>query len=213
MSGKDEAWSRGSGNAFWTEGSWKVWGTKEQWKSIWKQITCFWRKIVNFKSFVVSAKFISAWVKTVYTLSRNVRRKLSSLFSAMVCHRTWDSFYSFTAPVLVAACRIVHLCYDMWDLFVVACGIQFPDQGSNLQPLHWEHRVLATGPPAKSPDMGDCKWKLIFLCSFFKAFILPYSFLYILPSLILCWIYYSVKTKPFPWSVRPYNLVLRNERI
>ena len=26
---------------------------------------------------------------------------------------------------------------------------QFPDQGLNLDPLHWEYRVLATGPPGK----------------------------------------------------------------
>ena len=32
------------------------------------------------------------------------------------------------------------------DLFVAACGIQFPDQGSNTSSLHWEHKVLATGP-------------------------------------------------------------------
>ena len=31
-----------------------------------------------------------------------------------------------------------------------ACGIQFPDQGSNPAPLHWERRVLTTGPPGKS---------------------------------------------------------------
>ena len=35
-------------------------------------------------------------------------------------------------------------------LLVAACGIQFPDLGSNLGPLHWEHRVLATGPSGKS---------------------------------------------------------------
>ena len=29
----------------------------------------------------------------------------------------------------------------------MACGILFPDQGSNLGSLHWEHRVLASGPP------------------------------------------------------------------
>ena len=33
---------------------------------------------------------------------------------------------------------------------VAACGIYFPNQGSNPGPLHWEHRVLATGPPGKS---------------------------------------------------------------
>ena len=33
------------------------------------------------------------------------------------------------------------------------CGLwdQFPDQGSNMGPLHWEHRVLDTGPTGKSP--------------------------------------------------------------
>ena len=36
---------------------------------------------------------------------------------------------------------------------VVACGIYsyFPDPGSNLEPLHWEHGVLATEPPGESP--------------------------------------------------------------
>ena len=34
---------------------------------------------------------------------------------------------------------------------VVACGIKFPDQGSNLGSLHWDYEFLATGPPGKSP--------------------------------------------------------------
>ena len=38
------------------------------------------------------------------------------------------------AGSLVAAC----------ELLVMAYGIQFPDQGSNPDPLHWERRVLAT---------------------------------------------------------------------
>ena len=34
---------------------------------------------------------------------------------------------------------------------VVAWGeSQFPGQGLNLGPLHWERGVLATGPPGKS---------------------------------------------------------------
>ena len=37
-----------------------------------------------------------------------------------------------------------------WVL-VAVCGIYFPDQGSNLGPLHWEHGVLATRSPEKSP--------------------------------------------------------------
>ena len=46
--------------------------------------------------------------------------------------------------VLVATCAI---------FLVAACGIQFPDQGQNLGPLHWEHKVLATGPLGKSPKI------------------------------------------------------------
>ena len=30
-----------------------------------------------------------------------------------------------------------------------ACGTQFPNQGLNLGPLHWEHGLLPTGPPEK----------------------------------------------------------------
>ena len=39
----------------------------------------------------------------------------------------------------------------MQDLYL-CCGawILFPNQESNLGPLHWEHEVLATGPPGKS---------------------------------------------------------------
>ena len=40
-----------------------------------------------------------------------------------------------------------------WVL-AVACTILFPDQGSNLGLLHWEPRVLATGPLGKSPEKG-----------------------------------------------------------
>ena len=36
-------------------------------------------------------------------------------------------------------------------MLVAAHGVYFPDQGSNLGPLHWEPKVLATGPPGKSP--------------------------------------------------------------
>jgi len=32
----------------------------------------------------------------------------------------------------------------------VACGLWIPDQESNSGLLHWEHGVVATGPPGKS---------------------------------------------------------------
>ena len=36
------------------------------------------------------------------------------------------------------------------ELKIAACGIEFPEQGSHPDPLHWEHEVAATGPPGKS---------------------------------------------------------------
>ena len=53
------------------------------------------------------------------------------------------------------------------DLPVVVCGIQFPDQGSKLGPLCWEHRVLAIGSPGKfmfprllnSPGLNPEPWQ------------------------------------------------------
>ena len=50
-------------------------------------------------------------------------------------------------------------------LLVVACGIQFPNQGLNLGPLHWDPGVLAMGPPGKSPTLvlvSSLLFKLIF---------------------------------------------------
>ena len=38
---------------------------------------------------------------------------------------------------------------SMHDL-IFACGIKFPDQESNLGPLHSEHEVLTSGPPGKA---------------------------------------------------------------
>ena len=52
--------------------------------------------------------------------------------------------------VLIAACGIFSLHCSIQDFLVAACGIQFPDQGLNRGPLHYECRVLAAGPPGKS---------------------------------------------------------------
>ena len=61
-------------------------------------------------------------------------------------HGTWEHrSLLWHAGYLVAACEIF---LDVaCKLLVSACGIQFPDQGSNPNPLHWESRFLATGPP------------------------------------------------------------------
>ena len=49
-------------------------------------------------------------------------------------------FFIWLHWVLVVAC----------GSFVAACGISFPDQGSNLGHLDWEYGVLAAGPLGKS---------------------------------------------------------------
>ena len=55
--------------------------------------------------------------------------------------------------LLVVACRLlVEACGLLtWGMRASqlrhACRIQFPDQVSNLGPLHWKCRVLPTGPP------------------------------------------------------------------
>ena len=41
-----------------------------------------------------------------------------------------------------------YLCHS--GSVVAVWGIQFSDPGSNPRPLHWEHGVLATGPPGSS---------------------------------------------------------------
>ena len=46
-----------------------------------------------------------------------------------------------------------------------ACKIHFPNQGSNLGPLHWEHGVLATGSQEKfnekSPLTASESWDFL----------------------------------------------------
>ncbi|CAI9173154.1 unnamed protein product [Rangifer tarandus platyrhynchus] len=47
------------------------------------------------------------------------------------------------------------------QVLVAACGIKFLHQQLNPAPLHWEHGVLATGPPAKPQNLH------------FKIFVIP----------------------------------------
>ena len=39
------------------------------------------------------------------------------------------------------------------SIFVAAREISFPDQGWNPGPPHWEHGIVATGPPGKSHQL------------------------------------------------------------
>ena len=59
---------------------------------------------------------------------------------------SWDEIQGNSDP----ACYTLldFLSFFFW-LHHMACRI-FPNQGSNSCALHWEHRILTTGPPGKS---------------------------------------------------------------
>ena len=67
---------------------------------------------------------------------------------------------------LFVICNIPLLYVDLnfffFNLFdwvsIVACGIYFPDQGSNPGPLHWERRVPASRPSREIPICRLFQW-------------------------------------------------------
>ena len=59
---------------------------------------------------------------------------------------------------LVAAYKLLVVAYK---LLVVTCGVQFPAQGLNLDPLPWQFGVLATGPEVPRADtLKSALWNL-----------------------------------------------------
>ena len=64
--------------------------------------------------------------------------------------RATDHFLFLFKKVLICL-AVPGLQSSLWHAgsLAVAYGNLFPDQGSNLGPLHWKHGVLATGPPGK----------------------------------------------------------------
>ena len=73
------------------------------------------------------------------------------------------------------SCRTWNPRSSSWSVGPSSCsmsGIQLPDQGLNSDPLHWEHKAPATGPPGKSPDTGLLQAKTLKkqLCLFVLSF-------------------------------------------
>ena len=66
-----------------------------------------------------------------------------------------------TTSAYIFVFKVIYFgCTGSWVFLVahrlrVSCGIQFPDQGLNLSPLHREHGVLSTGPPGRSPKCRE----------------------------------------------------------
>ena len=105
---------------------------------------------------------LSSWVRTVALLSRVIsspghcdwhmnqavliRYKLHSFFFNLFIYVAVPGL-SCSMQNLPSSLRHVGSFLVACKLLVVACGIQFPAQGSNPGPLYWEGRVLATGQP------------------------------------------------------------------
>ena len=94
---------------------------------------------VYFETFKIEGNFL--FLKSTF--------KFLFLFIYLLVFGCTRSYLRHTASsVFVVACGIILVA--VCELLVAAHGVQFPDQGWTPGPLHWEFRVLATGPPGKS---------------------------------------------------------------
>ena len=76
------------------------------------------------------------------------------MFSFLVSTVSYLLAFLFSIYLAAPALQIFDLHYSMQTF---SCGMWnlVSSQGSNLGPLHWEHRVLATGPPLPSCLWGE----------------------------------------------------------
>ena len=80
----------------------------------------------------------------------------------------------------------------------MSSGIWFPNQGSNLGPLHWEHGVLAIGSPRKSLKLHDSYQG----CSFYYSVTLYFS-----DCLAYLKVLLSIKTQKEKWEEEKFGLI------
>ena len=89
-----------------------------------------------------------------------IRPQCTQRHGAVPLGSRWESFVSHhTLPVFI--CLTVSQLQHTGSL-AVAYGTYFPDQGSNLGPLHWELGDLATGQPGKPHSSTFCLWTCLF---------------------------------------------------
>ena len=94
-----------------------------------------------FFTLILKLSFLGLYLFGFSFPSLVILRKINALSLSWFIHFFLKFFFN------------IYLFYLFIWLFLAlatACGIKFPDQGSNPGPLHWEHRVLAAGPPGKS---------------------------------------------------------------
>ena len=76
------------------------------------------------------------------------RTRLSDFhFTSLGCTRSRH----IGSSIFIVSCRVLSVA--ACKLLVAAYGIQFPDQGLNWGPLHWESGVLVTGAPLEIPPL------------------------------------------------------------
>ena len=67
--------------------------------------------------------------------------------------RLFEFPYQFLKKFILLFLR--YLFIWLHRVLIAACGISFPNQESNLGPLHWDHgSVIATEPPGNSPHIN-----------------------------------------------------------
>ena len=85
--------------------------------------------------------------------------------------RTLDCLFFYSFIFIFIGLAAPGLPCSMWDpayeVLVEACGIQFPDQGSNPGPLHWERGVSAFRPPWESLSFFSFVWTVQHVGSLF----------------------------------------------
>ena len=86
---------------------------------------------------------------------------LSNLFNIVIIYIT------------VVTCKIFHLHCCMWDLLVAESRIQFPDQGLNSVPWHWELGVFGdqTSREVLAPINSQCKLLRLLQVVYVNAYI------------------------------------------
>ena len=101
------------------------------------------------------ASLVAEKVKNVPAMQETWVRSLGQedlLEKGMATH--FNNFFIFI--VMYSFIGLYQVSSVACELLVAACGIWYPNQGLNQGPLHWEHGVLATGPPGKSPLQYSC---------------------------------------------------------
>ena len=124
-----------------------------------RQSSCLYKlcpENINFHIISLHIIIVKAWLIFSYEKDNLYSNKfgihlyfiLSISFAIFFKTMMMTDFFKFTLFIYLVALGLS--CGTCAPQLQHACGIQFPNQGSNPAPLHWERRVLTTAPPGKS---------------------------------------------------------------